>query len=276
MKRKIRNSLLLVLSLILAFAMAVGVSASEPTYSITISNAAGQQTYTVYKVFDATYSSAGTSYTIDSTTNPWYDLVSTTGSPFTLTPTAADPDVYVVTVANTISSSDISDWFESLTDSQLQSVSSTIVGTQTSSVNAGETETLTFDLDGTNAGAGYYFITTTLGSLVTVDTANPKATVQEKNGVPSVEKQVSNDGSAYSSSNTAAIGDTVYFKSTITNFAGTYDLKVLVDNMDMGLTLNTSSIEVTYYANANDTSGTTLTSNVTIDTTNSADGEFSI
>lgn len=79
-----------------------------------------------------------------------------------------------------------------------------------------------------------------MGALCGLTTTHPAATIEEKNGVPSVEKKVQEDskkGAAdeYGESNTADIGQTVNFKTTITAQVGAQNY-VLHDKMDAGLT----------------------------------------
>lgn len=67
---------------------------------------------------------------------------------------------------------------------------------------------------------------------------------EKKNGVPSVDKKVSSKETGnYDISNTASIGDTVYFKTTITVQPGAQNY-VLHDKMTEGLTLKNDSIFV--------------------------------
>lgn len=72
--------------------------------------------------------------------------------------------------------------------------------------------TVTFN----NLPLGYYVVESSVGALCGLTTTNPTATIQEKNGVPSVEKKVQEDStSAWGDSNTADIGQTVNFQTTI-------------------------------------------------------------
>lgn len=90
---------------------------------------------------------------------------------------------------------------------------------------------------------GYYLVDSSVGSLCVLNTTNPDLTIAEKNGVPSVEKGVSNtQNGTYGTSNNASIGDTVYFKTTITAQAGAQNY-VLHDKMTDGLTFN-NKVEV--------------------------------
>lgn len=92
---------------------------------------------------------------------------------------------------------------------------------------------------------GYYLVDSSVGSLCVLNTTNPDLTIAEKNGVPSVEKGVSNtQNGTYGTSNNASIGDTVYFKTTITAQAGAKNY-VLHDTMTNSLTFN-NDVKVIY------------------------------
>ena len=107
--------------------------------------------------------------------------------------------------------------------------------------SAGQTtSTLTFDVP----SLGYYLVDSSVGTLCSLDTTKPAATIQEKNGVPSVDKIITSGGvvSADGKSNSASIGDTVYFKTTITAQPGAQNY-VLHDKMTDGLTFN-NKVEV--------------------------------
>lgn len=108
--------------------------------------------------------------------------------------------------------------------------------------SAGQTtSTLTFEVP----SLGYYLVDSSVGTLCSLDTTKPAATIQEKNGVPSVDKIITSGGvvSADGKSNSASIGDTVYFQTTITAQPGAQNY-VLHDKMTKGLTLKNDSIVV--------------------------------
>ena len=95
-----------------------------------------------------------------------------------------------------------------------------------------------------NLKLGYYLVDTTAGSLCSLDTTNPSVEMYEKNDVPPVDKQVQEDSDqSWGDENTAQIGDTVNFKTTITIKPGAQNY-VLHDDMSSGLSLDGSSIEV--------------------------------
>lgn len=100
--------------------------------------------------------------------------------------------------------------------------------------------TVTFE----NLKLGYYLVDTTAGSLCSLDTTNRSVEMEEKNEIPSVDKEVQegSDG-PWGKQNTAQIGDTVNFRTTITIKRGAQNY-VLHDKMSEGLTLNIDSIKV--------------------------------
>lgn len=101
------------------------------------------------------------------------------------------------------------------------------------------TTTVTFSV----LDLGYYLVDSSVGTLCSLDTTKPDSTIEEKNGIPSVDKKVSSTETGnYDTSNTASIGDTVYFKTTITAQPGAQNY-VLHDKMTYGLTFN-NKVEV--------------------------------
>ena len=111
-----------------------------------------------------------------------------------------------------------------------------------SSVNSKKAESATVTFN--DLALGYYLVDSSVGALCSLDTTNPSVIIKEKNGVPSVEKGVRNtQNGTYGTSNNASIGDTVYFKTTITAQPGAQNY-VLHDKMTKGLTLKNDSIVV--------------------------------
>lgn len=119
-----------------------------------------------------------------------------------------------------------------------------------------EGKTLTF----TNLSLGYYLVDSSVGTLCSLDTTKPAATIQEKNGVPSVDKIITSGGvvSADGKSNSASIGDTVNFKTTITAQPGAQNY-VLHDKMTEGLTFDKNSINVSLHKKATNADETLVT-----------------
>ena len=110
-----------------------------------------------------------------------------------------------------------------------------------------------------NLPLGYYLVDSSVGALCSLNTTKPIANIEEKNGVPSVDKNVKN-GEAWKKNSTANIGDIVEFQTTITAQPGA-EKYLLHDKMEKGLTfLNTNEkpLVVKYKSNLAET---TLTSN---------------
>lgn len=96
----------------------------------------------------------------------------------------------------------------------------------------------------TGLNLGYYLVDTTVGTLCSLNTTIPDVTMADKNDPPSVTKEVQEDSTEdWDDENTAQIGDTVNFKTTITAKQGAQGY-VLHDVMSEGLTLNADSIKV--------------------------------
>lgn len=99
----------------------------------------------------------------------------------------------------------------------------------------------------TGLNLGYYLVDTTVGTLCALNTTTPTATMEEKNEIPPVKKEVQEDSKTeqadggWGNENTAEIGDTVKFKTTITAKKGA-ESYVLHDVMSAGLTLDPGSI----------------------------------
>ena len=88
----------------------------------------------------------------------------------------------------------------------------------------------------TNLNLGYYLVDSSVGALCGLTTTNPDASVNAKNGQPTIDKQVKEDSTEqWGDSNTADVGQTVEFRATINVHAGAENY-VLHDNMSAGLT----------------------------------------
>lgn len=98
-----------------------------------------------------------------------------------------------------------------------------------------------FDVTGTtgkfeNLELGYYLVDTTMGALCGLTTTNPNASVNAKNGAPTINKQVMEDSTGnYGKDNTADIGQLVTFQVTINVHQGAQNY-VLHDKMSAGFT----------------------------------------
>lgn len=110
-----------------------------------------------------------------------------------------------------------------------------------------ETDATDKDFTLSNLPYGYYYISTTTGTLVTVDSTKPSVTVQDKNEVPTLDKKITGvtDGSLDDDGKKALaqVGTTVHYASTIIVGKGAEGY-VFHDDMGSGLNLKTDTITV--------------------------------
>lgn len=223
----------LLAALALVLAMAVPAFADENTGSITVQGAVNGESYSIYKIFDVTG--------YDTTTNPrkiTYKVTDDWKSFFEEGKPGADYvklDSKKQISATTLDSSTAPE-FAAAAIEWAKDSDHHINVTKSKTANG---DVVTF----TNVEDGYYLVDTSLGALCSLDNVTGNtATISEKNKVPSVEKKVKN-GDNYDSSNSAKIGDTVEYKTTIT-INGSVEKVVLHDKMDAGLTFNETSVKV--------------------------------
>lgn len=250
-KIKVILSVMMVLALALSVAT---VAMADPTMSITVKNAYPGQQYKLYKIFDATVTDARAAATdaneSTSVSTPGITYTLPTGKSLSTTYTYTDSagtshtvqgsDWFTTNAAGTISaasgvdetdigSEDFREWakqFGSLVDTQSNSGS-----TAADVVFSGLTED------------GYYFITTSVGTLITVTSIAPSAIVKDKNTPPTLTKVVSGGtvvggttAAVDQEQNTASIGTELTFKATVGVKANAVSY-VFSDALDAGLTL---------------------------------------
>jgi len=196
------------------------------TGTITITPPNGTQdgttnTYKIYKVFDAVASADGSkiSYKLVSgkTTAPAGFTVDTAGN-VTLTRTTGD--------------------LTQLTADEIAAISSYVTETDLvdTATSTGTTAAVSKELPN-----GYYYITTSTGTVVTIDSTKPNASVQDKNTVPTVNKKVTGvDAGSYDTDGKKAlaqVGTKVTYTATVTLGNGSKNT-VFHDIMEAGLQYN--------------------------------------
>lgn len=188
--------------------------------SITIENTAKDITYTIYKVFDATYSGTNVSYTWSGTLK---DVMNDAECPFEFTLNSEGS--YNVTKKQDATDQAIIKWVKD-NAAEIGTAAQTVTGDGSAKVVTG-------------LAYGYYYITTSTGSAVTIDSALKDVIVVDKNeDGPSVPDKKVDD----QDSNVASIGDTVNFKviGTIARYDGETKIEkyTFTDTMSTGLTYN--------------------------------------
>mgnify|MGYP004634190605 CR=1 FL=1 len=183
-------------------------------------------TYKVYRVFDATSDGENTNISYKLNANH-------TTAPAGFSVDEGGNVKYHDSEATTLSQDDINAIKAYVTDKD-------IVATVTTTATDKE-----FTLS--NLPYGYYYISTTTGTLVTVDSTNPSVTVQDKNEVPTLDKKITGvtDGKLDDDGKKALaqVGTTVNYEATITIGKGAEGY-VFHDDMGAGLKLVTGSIVV--------------------------------
>ena len=231
----------IMLSVMMVLGMCSVVVAEENTTSgtsatndgkITIRNAVPKQTYTIYRILelesfsDKTAENKG-NYAYKATSK-WKEFVEsktgktyleTDGSGYVTWVKNADPAAFAKAALAYAKNST-----KPIAAEESKNAPDATVGSTTS--------TVTFE----NLGLGYYLVDSSVGALCSLDTTAKEVEIKEKNGVPSVEKKVQEDSdNHWDENNTADIGQTVNFQTTITAQAGAQNY-VLHDKMDAGLT----------------------------------------
>lgn len=290
MKEKIKRLFASIAAILMAIGM-VGANAvpvfadGDNNGKITITNTVVGEKYDVYKIFDATTGSATSfdatganadsrnaayTYTKEGTTDSFLTALQEDDSPFTLTQQGSS-DTYNVELKTGKEASDII----SFLNGQLSNISSKKVGnTHAASASTTGSQTggnITID----NLTYGYYYITTTTGSAVTINSAVNEVTVEDKNSVPSIDKQQSTDAGETKTytdeTKSASIGDTVYYQIKITAGKDNNNTYTVTDTLSDGLTLNyttandtktLSDFSIKKYAGSTDTTGTDVPTHV--------------
>ena len=223
----------IMLSIMMVLGMASVVSAegtmtsgtSVATGTITISNVAPGATYKIYRILDLeSYSENNYAYKLreETSPSPWKVFIESQTNYVNIN------NGYVTWKVN----QDVKE-FAKLALAHATNNKVTPDGEHTVPADA---QTASTNIVFSNLPLGYYLIDSGAGTLCLLDTTNPDINIEEKNGVPSVEKKVSSEqNGTYGQSNSANIGDKVYFQTTITAQLGAQNY-VLHDKMDAGLT----------------------------------------
>lgn len=236
----------LLLALVMVFALAVTVAAdgttgTTGTGSITISNAAKGETYTIYKLFDATVSEDGKSiaYTgkIPESLNTYF---------------TADTNGYISATGAAKEGENMSDGLK--TALKAWTANATAAATAKSDGSA---------LNFNGLAYGYYVVTTTQGNqVISVDSTMPDVTIVDKNS------SAPKDLSKTADSDNVSIGDTVTYtvRFKTSNYYGAgEDAKEIVSyNIEDTLPDFLSDVKVTSIIVDNDGNDTTTDDQVDV------------
>lgn len=240
------------LALVLAMAVPAFADTGNASMSsdgkITVQNTIKDDTYSIYRIFDLV------SFKNDTTGKAYSYKLSEKWAGFTSTSFTVNKNGYIEWKAEETEAAAAA--FAVEAKAYIASNSSTVTPDDTKTATG---ESVEFD----NLPLGYYLVSTSVGSLCSLDTTDKTAEIREKNGVPSVDKVIVEDGSTVKSNN-AGIGDKVNYKVTINVTAGNTSKYVLHDTMT-GLDFN-NDVKITSAKNGQ------LTSGYTVKTTDLNDG----
>lgn len=187
---------------------------------ITINNTVVGQTYSVYKIADLSYNADAKAYTYTAV-NAWVGFFTAQSAYFDIA-----PDTNIVTAKGDINATQAASIAaDAIAYAQTNSISAT------ASTPATGTSVVFDELE-----LGYYLVDSTVGTICILDTTDTTFEKDEKNGTPSVTKQVK-EGDTYGATNDDSFFKTVSFKSTVNVVIGAENY-VLNDTMDNGLDFN--------------------------------------
>lgn len=243
-----------------------GESASTAAGKITVTppdNTTGDSsnTYVLYKVFDAV--TDGTAYTYkltgEHTAAPAGFILDDAGNIYLAEEAAAGTEgAFTVKVGGV---DKIIKNKTALSETDIATIAAYV--TNADKV-AEKTVTGTTPAEFTNLADGYYYVKSTTGALVVIDSTQPAVSIKDKNTVPELDKKITG-ATSYDEDGKKAlaqVGTTVNYSSTIKVGKGAINY-VYHDKMDAGLTYNN---DVKVFIGENEVAAT----NYTLDT---ADGD---
>ncbi len=239
-----KKTISILLSLMLMASLLTTVfAAGTQTGSITINNASSTATYEIYKLLDLeSYDATAKVYSYKANA-AWTTFVN-----------SAEASAYLSTEGGYVT------WIAAEDDATVAAFAKKALAyaeaNDIAPVKSSKNEGEFVDNKFSNLELGYYLVDSTVGVLCGLTTTNPDASIDEKNGIPTIEKTVQEDSnSQWGDTNTADIGQTVAYRVTINVEKGTQNY-VLHDVMDAGLTFN--GVDKVEIVNGNQTTETAL------------------
>ena len=226
--KKLKVLLSVLLSAMLVLSLLVPVMAEEEKGTITISDAFNGKSYTIYRILDIE-SYAQDKATYKPSSDLWETFIRANSQYVSI-----DAQDYVTWV----SGANVKAFVKAALEFAEENADNTQLNAQSKEATG---TTVVFD----NLDLGYYLLDTTTGSICSIDSTVPNATLTEKNTLPTITKEVKEDSTnSYGESNTADIGQTVDFKATITAYYGAQNY-IMHDTMDACLSFKADSVEIT-------------------------------
>ena len=218
-----------------AFA-AGGAGATTGEGKITINNAVIGHTYKIYRILNLQYNDTAKSFRYEKN-DKWGAFVEDQ-----TTYLSVDSKTGVVTWANS-DNADNGTAIKALAVAAGQYVKDKEdAGLTADDFKKATSSTVTFD----NLPLGWYLVVSDLtnDAICSIDTTAKEVTIKEKNGVPTVTKEVEYASGSWGEGNDGNVGDTVNFQTTINVTDGDPTNYVLHDKMSNGLNYQTGTISV--------------------------------
>lgn len=266
MKKAMKKLMAALLAVAMVCAMAIpafaaeGAGATTGEGKITIDNAVIGHTYKIYRILNLQYNDTAKSFRYEKN-DKWGAFVEEQTAYL-----AVDSKTGVVTWANS-DNADNGTAIKALAVAAGQYVKDKEdAGLTADRSEKASLNTVTFD----NLPLGWYLVVSdlTTDAICSIDTTAKQVTIREKNGVPTVTKEVEYASGSWGEGNDGNVGDTVNFHTTIYVTDGNPTNYVLHDKMSTGLTFKENSIAV----KVNDT----LITNYTVKYTNTDKCTFEI
>ncbi len=189
----------LLLALVMVLALSATAFATGDTGTITVENATRGAEYKAYMVFEATPNAdkSGVTYKVAEAKTALLEALRADGSPFDVSSIATDGKYSVAKKAASADDAVIT-WLKA---------NVSLFGTATTGAYQDATGNVLFS----GLQFGYYYVTSSLGAAVSVDTATPDVTIKDKNpNKPSNLVKTVNGGE----SDDAIVGETQEYKIT--------------------------------------------------------------
>ena len=241
MKKAMKKLMAALLAVAMVCAMAIpafaagGAGATTGEGKITIDNAVIGHTYKIYRILNLQYNETAKSFRYEKN-NKWGAFVDEQSDKL-----AVDANG-VVTWKEGVSAEKDGAPIKALAIAAGQYVKDQGTAFAADDSKVAASSTVIFD----NLPLGWYLVVSdlTTDAICSIDTTAKEVTIREKNGAPTVEKEVEYASGSWGQGNDGNVGDTVNFQTTINVTDGNPTNYVLHDQMSNGLSFDAKSIVV--------------------------------
>lgn len=242
MKKAMKKLMAALLAVAMVCAMAIpafaagGAGATTGEGKITIDNAVIGHTYKIYRILNLQYNDTAKSFRYEKN-DKWGTFVDEQTAYLSV-----DSKTGVVTWKEGVSAEKDGAPIKALAIAAGQYVKDQGTAFAADDFKEATSNTVIFD----NLPLGWYLVVSdlTTDAICSIDTTAKEVTIKEKNGVPTVTKEVEYASDSWGEGNDGNVGDTVNFQTTINVTDGDPTNYVLHDKMSNGLNYQTGTISV--------------------------------